>query len=702
MKTKIQKGESKLRPRARIIKTIGDELISNDIVALIELVKNSYDADASFVKISFREPLSEGSGRISILDNGSGMTLDTIKNAWMEPATNFKVVKKTTGKARRILGEKGIGRFASAKLAKQLELVTRTYGDNEITALFNWEEFSDNSKYLDEIDCSWEVRKPEQIKAKGTLLRLNRLASSWDYEKIRELKIALSRLVNPVSPVKGFQIKLVLPKDKEFDDLRGEVEPPETIGKPNYYIKGSMDKNGMVLAEYYSRQTDKTESFTHEVSICDTKKSVKKEEQRKPSSGPFSFEFRVWDRESEAIRSLSEELKSTIRDIKRDLDESGGVSIYRDGFRVLPYGEPKNDWLRLDFRRVQNPTRNLSNNQIIGYVSVSLDSNLELKDQSNREGIIDSTSFNDLKESIISILSLLEIRRYKLRRPDEVKKEQPENLFSKFDLSSVKAIISKKLPRDEEAKKAIAEADGRIKEGVKQIQEVLARYRRLYTLGQLLDATIHDGNSFLYSIDSQTVLLERELKNDIQNDSIIAENIRAIKQESLAMALMFKRLEPFGGRRRGRPKDVVLEQAIENIFQIHHKKISDLHVNTLLPKGKTIVRIDESEFETIVMNLLQNSLYWLEKVGKNDRNIHVSLKKDSNKLVLIFSDSGPGVKEEDRPYIFEPYFSTKPDGTGLGLTIVGELVTEYDGILELVDDERLNGAAFRLTFTRRI
>jgi len=120
----MKEGKSQLRPRARIIKTLGEELISNDIVAIIELVKNSFDADSTEVEIIFNEPLKEGKGSIIIKDNGTGMNIETIKEGWMEPATIIKKNKRKTNKGRNILGEKGIGRFASAKLSKQLEMVT--------------------------------------------------------------------------------------------------------------------------------------------------------------------------------------------------------------------------------------------------------------------------------------------------------------------------------------------------------------------------------------------------------------------------------------------------------------------------------------------------------------------------------------------------------------------------------------------------
>ena len=103
----------------------------------------------------------------------------------------------------------------------------------------------------------------------------------------------------------------------------------------------------------------------------------------------------------------------------------------------------------------------------------------------------------------------------------------------------------------------------------------------------------------------------------------------------------------------------------------------------------------------IIVNLLQNSLYWLESV-KKERKIKVEVERSDADIAVIFSDSGPGIKEEYQSLIFDPYFSTRPDGVGLGLTIVGELINEYDGDFLLVDNGPLDGATFKLTFKRRI
>src|SRR5690606_18062309 len=163
-------------------------------------------------------------------------------------------------------------------------------------------------------------------------------------------------------------------------------------------------------------------------------------------------------------------------------------------FRVLPYGEPKNDWLRLDLRRVNNPTLRISSNQIVGYISISLDQNPDFKDQSNREGIVESEAFTDLQEMIKVLLNELEIKRYE-ERPRKEDDGSKESLFAQFSIAPVAKLITDKLPTDKEAQQVVTETQNRIDDGIRKVQNVLSRYRRLSTLGLLIDVVLHDGNN---------------------------------------------------------------------------------------------------------------------------------------------------------------------------------------------------------------
>lgn len=706
IRTPVQKGKSILRPRARLIKTIGEELISSDIVAIIELVKNSYDANASIIEIKFEgqvESIKEGKktkkvllrkgSSLIITDDGIGMDLGTIKSAWMEPATTMKKnVKMSPGNRRRYTGEKGIGRFASAKLASSLRMITRPKDDNEAVVDFNWSDFADDKKYLDQVKSTWEIREPIVISNTGTTLILSELNTDWDEYKFRELRIALSRLVNPVSPVTDFLMEIKVPR--ELEEYSGLITAPDSLNRPDYSIRGEVDFEGKPIIIYTSKKNGISERL-------DIDSLQLRSPLRIPQVGPFSFEFRAWDRDNDSLKKIANEIGSTLKNIKGDLDDLAGISVYRDDFRVLPYGEKKNDWLRLDIRRVNNPTLRLSNNQIVGYVSVSLDGNPELKDQSNREGIVESQAFTDFKELIILILNELEIRRYEERPRETPESSNKEGIFSRLSITPVVQLVQRKLPNDKEAIKLVTSTEASIQEDVKIIKQVLSRYRRLSTLGLLIDVILHDGNNFLAKIDSETQLLLKELKAPNPDLNIIKENIDRISQQRKILAQLFKRLEPFGGRKRGRPKDIIIEDAITNVFGLYKSELEKLNVIVDLPDSKNQVRIDEGELQIIIVNLLQNSLYWLETIPDN-RKIAIGIDGTDEELSIIFSDNGPGIKADHQNIIFEPYFSTRPNGIGLGLTIVGELVTEYDGEFSLIDDVVLNGASFKITFKRRI
>jgi hypothetical protein len=712
-----------LRPRARIVRILGDELISSDIVAIIELVKNAYDAEATRVLVRFQGPFEIGQGVIEIIDNGHGMSLETIQTAWLEPATPLKKRKTYSENGlRRVLGEKGIGRFAASRLSDTLEIVTRRAGmQHEIRAIFNWEQF-DEDKYLDEIVVPYqetettEIRKGGTIELlwkdgelpppgelnHGTILRMRHLRSVWDKKKFEEMRTNLSRLISPFayeefkSKNDQFQIYLDLPEP--FLSLAGAVEPPEALRNPHYSLKGNVNENGCYDFTVKIRYNDKPEQVTGQFRFPDG---------HMPQCGPFNIELRIWDRDHQSLVELARKYGSSIKNVRADLDKAAGISIFRDGFRVLPYGEPKNDWLRLDLRSRLNPTLRLANNQIVGYVLISADRNPLLRDQSNREGLIEGPALDDLSELILLTLSEVEKRRYGAR-PRVSKSVRSGGLFTDFSLAGIHDFVKKHYPKENELIEALRDKEKDLEDRIKEVQEVLARYRRLATLGQLIDTVLHEGRAPLAKIINEVDLGLRDInRREADRESVIArlrQRFEKIRKQSDVMATVFNRIEPFGGRKRGRPATVYLEQVIADAFNVLDAEIRRNGARISLPKTKTLVTVDQSEIQEVIINLLQNSLYWLQHVPKECREINVMVRRNSEQEVeILFSDSGPGIDPRFRDYIFDPYFSTKPDGIGLGLTIAGEIIKEYyNGELELIDSGQLSGANFRITLRRRV
>jgi C4-dicarboxylate-specific signal transduction histidine kinase len=339
-------------------------------------------------------------------------------------------------------------------------------------------------------------------------------------------------------------------------------------------------------------------------------------------------------------------------------------------------------------------------------VLISADDNALLRDQSNREGLIEGPALDDLRALVTMLLAELETRRYAVRPRRE--RPTPGGLFTDFDLAAVRNLIRQRYPDDAELLALVGEKEQDLERRVEEVQEVLARYRRLATLGQLIDTVLHDGRAPLSKISNEAHLglrdIERARRDGAGLIRRLSQRFGTVNTQSDVLATVFRRIEPFGGRKRGRPVQVRLEQVIADAFSVLDTEITEIGAKVSLPKTDTQVRVDQAEIQEVTINLLQNSLYWLRQVTEHCRQITVHVRrKGPDQVEILLSDSGPGVEPEFRDRIFDPYFSTKPDGVGLGLTIAGEIVSEYyAGELELLDGGPLPGATFRITLRRRV
>lgn len=358
-------GSGALRPRARLIRTLGTELISSEKVALTELVKNSYDADATVVIVRFKGPLLCGQGSIQVWDDGSGMDVTTLRDSWLDIATDFKRHRtRSPSGARRVLGEKGIGRLAGARLADEMLVTTRKADADEIQLLIDWHAFDRPGAYLDEIEVAWDVGQANVFGQRssaaqafkeagverwqdghGTLIELTGLSRNWDSSDFQELRTVLSRLVRPRPGIKPTEImedfRVVLDLPAEYESMSGEVAPPEELSTSHYRLMGSVDSLGTAHLSYTQLEPRIEETFIER---------LWKNSSRKPESGSFDFDIQVFDRDRDSLQQVAG--KHAYADFRQILDQASGVSIYRDGFRVLPFGEAGDDWLALDRRRV--------------------------------------------------------------------------------------------------------------------------------------------------------------------------------------------------------------------------------------------------------------------------------------------------------------------------------------------------------------
>lgn len=682
----VESGTATFLPRARLLRLIGAELISDEVVALMELVKNAHDADASLVTVQFVGVTSGAeTGEIWIRDNGSGIDLDTLLTRWMQPAGSAKgrLGTRYTPGGRRVLGEKGVGRFAADKLASRLELVSRRSGESrELHAVFNWDEFEEDGRMLSDIQSRWELRPADWLDAPGTLLRMTGLRASWNERMFRRLSTRLARLISPARAPRGFRIRM---ESDEFPEYAGDVNAGYLDDAP-YRIEAEFDGKDMLSIRLNGGRQVKRQLAGAEALRC----------------GPVRARIHAFDLETEALAQIGPRAE-----VRAWLREWSGISIYRDGFRVWPYGEPHDDWLRLDQRRVNNPVVKLSNNQIVGFIEITADGNPELRDQTNREGLIHNDALTDLQRLVIDALTLLEAERQSVRHPDSRRKEG-RGLMSAVrgvdTLADTLERIAAQVPGESNAEvrkvaeriraAAAAEADGR--------RRLLSGYSELAAAGHSA-AVI--GRSLAASLAGLHVLcgnIRAAVTSNSWEDALRA--LVAIKAIETVIAAASDQLSavtqggPLGARRR-RGLDVPAELDRLKGLLAPALGAASATMDVLSAKGVHRTEMRPETFAAIVSALVQNALDWQDE--RRPLRITVDVRSTDDSVELTFADTGRGVTAGLEEHLFEPGVSGRPDAAGMGLTLVRNIVADHLGEVALVTDKRRRGATFKIRLPRK-
>ena len=688
------KGSASMRPRARLIGLLGEELISDEPVALVELVKNAYDADATYAGVHFEGKTPERPERIVVIDDGIGMDLEMVLTGWFEPGTVLKRKSEKSPGGRYYQGAKGIGRFAAARLAEALFLESKTRGENQgISVLLDWGKFDDES-YLDEITIDYEV-VPMIDMDHGTRLTLDGVRKIWEERDYEAVFARLSRLMSPFEDVTDFKINLEIPG---YPQLSGEVQPPEIILKPKYLLKGKLNTNGDFTGKLLVNEKKIKEYTKHKVGGRDFT----------PLCGPFEVEIRAWDRDPEGLEPIVERHGGGIREIRGILNTYCGVSIYRDGFRVHPYGQLGNDWLTLDIRSRLNPVKNLANNQIVAAIKISRQDNPDLLDRSTREGMVLNAAHLSLETWFKEILSLLEEERYGIRpRRESSEIGIGEPLFEVFDLRETVQRTVGELGEDHAVTALIQDTEKQVTEGVERLQEVFSRLLMSSGLGHMVDIVIHEIGSPLGKINRQLLILERQLSDLMNLEELekVSTKIASIKGWLEQIHNLRQRLEPQTPAKRGRATTFDVYEEVKDNFHLHEALIRKQKIKydiTSLERP-LIVKMSRACLGQILVNLIDNSIFWLSRdkgIG-NGGQICVRIESLEQGFRILFSDDGPGVPEKDEIKIFEPYFTRKPNGMGLGLYICRLLIEPYGKLVYRNDCDK-SGACFEARFERSV
>ena len=729
------KSESLLiRPYARLLTMLGDQLIKNERIALVELIKNAYDADADRVEVrfeNFNNDMSHNAdSRIVVQDNGTGMTFETVRTQWMNPAAPQKYLDKldgsgkTPGKKRVIQGEKGIGRFAVLKLGKVVRVMTRPdEADFETVLIYDFSRYDDDfvlendqrtDIFLDQIKIDCVQSKPEKLqgKAHGTVIEIRDLKGVWNNKIIERLCRDVSNLTDPVSRITRrrasdrFEIAIICngePRLVEADGMETLKSLIEDKSVLNIHGHFQSDNNTFLF---------KTDAGKDKIGMQDPnimglwvwrqhygKVGSASAVEQKYKCGNFAFQFYIFD------FSRGIDGRYALTQVERNLLKEHRIYLYRDDMRVYPYGDPDDDWLEIDVTRGTGRAGNFfSNDQIIGWIDITQKGNPGLRDKTNREGLIETGgAANDLIFLVQIFLSYIKRSLYARYQQQQLQRNTAQ--FTRDGVVAMHLADMKKEFKKSGDRPHVRQV-AKIEMAYKREKDYLSRRAEmtedLAGVGLSVEMASHDIMLLMGRAEDIGVRLARMARmasgDEIQEQAdMLVGVLHQIANGMRDVQSLFK-------ASRRRRKLLRVEPVLDKIHEIYKTLLEQRSVRYQKVKvggSPLMANTTDGVVMQVLINLFDNASYWLDNVGPNEREIRVTVDGDQGEL--IFSDSGPGIDLEDLPYIFEPFYSGKgQEGRGLGLYIARQLLErhEYRITVAGAHQRALPGANFVVSFVK--
>jgi signal transduction histidine kinase len=720
---------------ARALLTLGRDSIKEHTTAVVELVKNSYDADATVVEVELKADSRTPRKLVRIADDGHGMDSSTIDESWLRIGFSNKLTDTHTKSNRRRTGEKGIGRLSSDRLGRVLELRSKSSNNESVGLKIDWSDFEESGKDLGKVpietleDSEPAIPKKAVQNNHGTELVITKLRQRWTRADVQALYDELSLLTPPFKDIKrDFHIYFRNDIDAE---LNGSVQS-QLLERAEIELHAKFDGSKFVEISLTDRERARSGKAPEESRIPWNKlvqsASEKDDPQGEPVVGAFSLRLLFFPRKSDLLDGT----KFSLADLRTFLDANSGVKIYRDDIRVKPYGDPRSpdgDWLGLAERKTRSPAGPgredfvISANQLVGAVFVTRDGNPKLKDSSSREGLVRNEALMDLRRIVVGCLLLLESHYHKLfttKQESNPKvqrvRESVRNL--KVNLRSLSQDLDKlrvELPRN--ASSNVDESIGRIDSLIQEIgstesviSEIASQttvFRALSTLGIASAVFGHETQTWIVSSTSSIKTAHRLLSKATPDiESAISELETARKYADNVASWGHFALQRIRRDKRRRRR-VSIRDVIDNVLTELKPALEASNVDLAIAADDIQARVFPMDIESVAVNLVTNAYAACLQTSRK-RRIKVFLRDRAKKgkpgFQLSVVDSGPGIAKKHLDRIWEPLFSTKVDkaghsiGTGLGLTIVRSVVDDVAGTVDVDRNSPLGGARFSVWF----
>jgi len=713
-------------------------------IALLELVKNSYDADATEVQVSFSGPDSS-EFQIKVEDNGCGMTFDEVQRYWMRIATTNKVTDSVSALyGRRKSGSKGIGRFSCRRLGNKLKLLTiAEIAGNKGATLektkveFNWTNFKAGTDVTN-IRCPGQREFLKKADTGTTLIITGGDRWEWDLRGYNFLKRQLAVLVaNRGTKRKGY---------KEDPGFNITLSTPNLLEKPRD-LREDLINAGWGTIRAHIRKDGRANCTLIAMDLGE--RSIIGQRMYEHLAG-VSLEVGIFVYDAEQIRNKSVLSKGTMDQI---VAEWGGIQVKLNGVRVYPYGEDYDDWLQIDYdraRRLGSPSDELkffagkldgvdparallsllSNRNYIG--TVAIDSRGEgFQPKASREGFMKTRAVSELRDFVRYCIDWTTIYRdFWMREKQKAKAERSRREFEKATgIETSRADIIKAAathirnqldriiaaPDENERKAAASEIDPAINAILANDQaneDELRHLRLIASSSMLLLIFSHEVKSFLSDIDTAEGILGSALRASISAQKPYLHKLKAQLSESKTRFAQLLEMTALVGvdARKSKPLRLALRDRVERAVACFALVINSYDVSvdfSQIAPNSIVGPIMEAELYAILLNALSNALKSVIAAGKI-KKIELSAKKREQGTRLLISDTGLGLdsskfEEVFTPFIADPEGKLYPSldnnlnpadkfivgtGSGLGLSIVKGIVSIRGGLVRFIEPEK--------------
>lgn len=697
------------KPRARLLLQLGDQLIKNESIALLEVVKNSYDANASRVDISMKNVEDPSMGEIVIEDDGDGMDADIIQNVWMQPGSDYKVKilneideDDKKNKKRLPIGGKGIGRFGVHKLGYKIELISKKAGSKEVKIEIDWRDFERDALLKDVKIQLVENDKAQYFKDKktGTRIVIKELKNKWTRGTVRDLYRAIVSLNSPFDKIDSFKTYFKLDTQEWLKDL---IKFEHIKDHALYYAEAEIEGDEIRVLNYEFRPWDtmpKLQKRKKQLVNIRMVKPIKDPDTRKNELasidlskhriGPIKLKVLMFDRTPKILSLASTDPKG----LKEYLDNSGGMRVFRGDMRVYDYGEPNNDWLELDIKRVNQPGKKISNNLLIGAVDLQRKDSIALEEKTNREGFIENDAYHEFVSAIQFTLDKILTER-------NLDKELIRTFYSPASvnepvighLKTLQETIEEKVA-DTELRTELLKTISNVEKDYEQINEI---YTRSASAGLSLSIVIHE---IIHMISELAAAIEQDPTNTHVKHLVkslqktVGDYAGVIRQSNKSKKDLIK----------------LVKQSLSNIqFRLKAHDVEIINRYESRTNINTEVTCAQNLIMSSIINIIDNSIWWQTYGRTKKKKIFVDIVQEPDKyLSVLIADNGPGFSIPPEEAV-KPFISDKVGGMGLGLHLADEVMKGHKGKLSFPDPadfdlpgEFQEGAKILLSFRRMV